>query len=118
MEGVQREKQSRNARQVVKGVSGNLVDIKKRLRAEFMNELKGVAPSGEEERGGKFQRTGMISHRSASADGCAPRKQAVLLGFPQELMQATIQRTAEALGRRLGIHALHQRSKHLTSHAR
>ena len=81
---------------------GKLDDLEKRLRDEFMNKFAELATSGEEERGGKFQRTGMSSRRSASADGRAPRKQVVLLGFPQELMQPTIQRTAESVRQTIG----------------
>ena len=57
---------------------------------------------GEEERVNKFQRTGMSTRRAASADGRAPRKQVVLLGFPKELMQPTLLRVAESIKQKIG----------------
>ena len=85
-----------------KEFQGKLDDLEVRLRAEFMSKFTEIAASGEEDRGAKFQRTGMSSRRSASAEGRAPRKQVVLLGFPQELMQPTIQRVAESVRQTIG----------------
>ena len=53
-------------------------------------------------RGAKFQRTGTSGRRAASADGRMPRKQVVLLGFPKELRQPTLQRTAESVRHTIG----------------
>jgi hypothetical protein len=85
---------------------GKLNDLETRLRAEFMNKFAEIeerqGTSANEERGGKFQRTGMGTRRSACAEGRAPRKQVVLLGFPSELMQPTIQRVAESVRQTIG----------------
>jgi hypothetical protein len=86
---------------------GKLDDLEKRLRAEFMNKFAEMEVQqkavGQEERGIKFQRTGLTSRRSASADGREPRKHVVLLGFPQELMQPTIKRVAESIRQKIGL---------------
>ena len=92
---------------------GKLNALEQRLRAEFTGKLAEVearatpveprmSSSSEEGRGAKFLRTGTSSRRAASADGHQPRNQVVLLGFPSELMQPTLQRVAEAVRQKIG----------------
>ena len=85
---------------------GKLDDLEKRLREEFMSkfaELEEKQNNNEgAPRGAKFQRTGTSGRRAASADGRMPRKQVVLLGFPKELRQPTLQRTAESVRHTIG----------------
>ena len=53
-------------------------------------------------RGVKHQRTGLESRRAASVDGRTILTKVVLLGFPNELMQPTLQRAAESVRQIVG----------------
>ena len=78
------------------------MDVKMaQLRQEVMDKISEVeaktAVEPDANRGMKFQRTGLSSRRAASAEGRPPHTQVVLLGFPTELMQPTLQRVAESV---------------------
>ena len=79
------------------------MDTKFAVLRKMVLEMKGrQGASGEEERGNKFQRTGLSTRRAASAERRAPRKKVVLLGFPKELMQPTLLRVAESIKQQIG----------------
>ena len=81
----------------IKEMDVKLADLRKNFIGKFAEVEVEAAGNVEQPRGGKIQRTGLSSRRAASAEGRQPRTQVVLVGFPTELMQPTLQRAAESV---------------------